>query len=162
DNDGFQVVASDVADDLVLSQETIEFLGGGFWEHALCTDQPWTGRLEDINQDQTAPPEWMAALSVNSCVLPLEARGQVLGVLALGRRDKPAYTQDELDYLGQVSSQVAVAVQNVFLHAELQKLKDEHGDENVGLENDLPAELCFEEIVGRSPALQRVLRNVEV
>jgi formate hydrogenlyase transcriptional activator len=162
DDDGFQVVASDVADDLALSQESIESLGGVFWEHAVSSDQGWTGRLEDLNQDQMADLEWKAALSMNSCVLPLETRGHVLGVLALGRRDKPAYSQDELDYLGQVSSQVAVALQNALLHAELQKLKDEHGEDNVGLEHELSAEPSFEEIVGRSPALQRVLRNVEV
>lgn len=159
DKDGFQVVASDVADDVALSQESTDSLAEVFWEKALSADRGWTGKLEEISQEQSAHPEWLAAFS---CVLPVEARGQVLGVLALGKRDTPAYTHDELDYLGQVSSQVAVSVQNALLHAELQKLKDEPGDDNIGLENELPAELSFEEIVGRSPALQRVLRNVEV
>jgi len=162
DKNGFKVVAFNGADDLALSQESIESLGGVFWEQALSTHRCWTGRWEDINQGQSAHPEWMATLTMNTCVLPLEARGQALGVLALGRRDPPAYAQDELYYLGQVSSHVAVAVQNVLLHRELQELKDEHGDDNFGFENELPAELSFEEIVGRSPALQRVLRNIEV
>src|SRR5262249_13216207 len=46
--------------------------------------------------------------------------------------------------------------------AELQKLKDEHGDIAVVHQDELPTEVSFEEIVGRSPALQRVLRNIEV
>ena len=45
---------------------------------------------------------------------------------------------------------------------ELRKLKDDFGQERVCLEDEIRTELHFEEIVGRSAALQRVLREVEV
>jgi len=163
DEDGrFEVVAFDAADEIAISQEALESLGEVFWERALSTDQHWTGRLEDVSQERAADREWMAALSLNSCVLPLLARDRVLGVLVLGKRDNSTYIQEELEYLGQVASQIAVLVENFRLHAELQKMKEEFAEEKPRYEDELPSEPSFEEIVGRSPALQRVLRQVEV
>jgi formate hydrogenlyase transcriptional activator len=166
DDGRFQVEAFDAADEIALSQESVESLGEVFWERALSTER-WTGKLEEVSQDHVADREWMAALGLNSCVLPLVVRDRVLGALVLGKRDDSAYTQDELEYLEQVSSQIAVVVENFVLHAELQKLKDEFskdefGAEKARLEDELPSEPSFEEIVGRSPALQRALRQVEV
>jgi formate hydrogenlyase transcriptional activator len=60
------------------------------------------------------------------------------------------------------SSQVAVAVENSLVYGELRKLKDNFSEERVYLEDEIRSELNFEEIVGRSAALQRVLRHVEV
>jgi formate hydrogenlyase transcriptional activator len=83
-------------------------------------------------------------------------------MLALAKRDDRAYTQDELDYLVQVSNQITVLLENELLHAELQKIKAEFGEETIYVDDRLPSEPSFEEIVGRSPALQRVLRKVGV
>jgi formate hydrogenlyase transcriptional activator len=55
-----------------------------------------------------------------------------------------------------------MAVENSLVLGELRKLKDNFGEESVWLENEIRSELNFEEIVGRSGALQRVLRQVEV
>jgi formate hydrogenlyase transcriptional activator len=61
-----------------------------------------------------------------------------------------------------VASQVAIAVENTLVHEELRRLKDSLGEEKVYLEDEIRSELNFEEIVGKSAALQRVLRQVEV
>jgi formate hydrogenlyase transcriptional activator len=63
--------------------------------------------------------------------------------------------------LGHVANQVTVAVENFLLHAELQKLKDDLGGAEAFPADESYSE-PFEEIVGRSPALHRVLRQVEV
>ena len=55
-----------------------------------------------------------------------------------------------------------MVVENSLLHMELQKMKDESGGEEVCLEDAPCSEPLFEGIVGRSPALQRVLRQAEV
>ncbi len=127
------------------------------------TGKPWAGHAGDLVQiGVEADPKWAAAGFRNSCVLPLATRDQVLGILALSKRERTGYTQDEVDFLAQVSSQAAIAVENALVHGELRKLKDNVGEERVYLEDEIRSELNFEEIVGRSAALQRVLRQVEV
>ena len=157
----FQITAFDAADGIAPHRESIESLAKLLWEHALSDGKCWIGSSEEPGLNSAADGEEMAIPSLNSCVLPLIARDRILGILALGKRDS-AYAQDELDYLGQVSNQVAVFIENNFLHAELQKLKEESGECAPHVEDELPNESRFEEIVGRSPALQRVLRQVEV
>jgi len=51
---------------------------------------------------------------------------------------------------------------NFLLDEELRKLKEQFREEKACVEDELCSEPSFEEIVGRSAALQRVLRQVEV
>lgn len=162
DDGQFQIRAFDAAKDMVPHRESLESLSEMLWEHVLATGAGWTGKSNELAQDSSADFARSGIHSWNSCVLPLMARDRILGVLALGRRDDSAYTQEELDYLGQVSSQAAVLIENDSLYAELQKLKAEFGVTTAHVEEELSSEPYFEEIVGRSPALQRVLRQVEV
>lgn len=162
DDGQFQVKAFDAAKDTVLNRESIESLAQLLWEHVLSTGTGWAGKSNELTPVSAAHSETIVTPFLTNCVLPLIARDRILGVLALGKRDDSAYSQDELDYLGQVSNQVAILIENDFLHAELTKLKAEFGVTSAHVEEELPSEPYFEEIVGRSPALQRVLRQVEV
>lgn len=162
DDRRFQIAAFDAEHDIDVTQVSIKFLAELFWEHVLSTGKSWTGDSEELSQDRLADREWTAAPLRNSCVMPLVARDRILGIFALGRRADSQYTNDELEYLGQVSSQVAVLIENELLHNQLQQLRQEFGAETAQVDDQLPNEPSFEEIVGRSPALQRVLRNVEV
>ncbi len=165
DADGgrLQVHAFDSPHDTMLDKEAADSLGESLAAHVLATGKPWAGRTEEFaRRDAEGDPKWAAAGFKNSCVLPLVGRDQILGVLALAKREDAAYTQDEVDFLMQLSSQVAMAVENALVYGELRKLKDNFGEERVCLEDEIRSELNFEEIVGRSTALQRVLRQVEV
>jgi len=98
---------------------------------------------------------------MQGCVLPLVSRERLLGVLALGKRGDFSYTRHELEYLRQISNQLALVLENFLLHAELQKLKQ--GSEDEAYPADEPSsEAGFEGIIGRSGVLQRVLQQVEV
>jgi len=72
-----------------------------------------------------------------------------------------AYSQDDVSFLGQVASQIAVAVDNALAYGQISQLKEKFARENVYLESELRSELHFEEIVGKSEALRRVLKEVE-
>ena len=96
----------------------------------------------------------------SGCLLPLISRGRVLGVLALGRRHDDDFTQDEVDFLMQVASQVAIAVENAFAYGEIAELKEKLAQEKLYLEDEIRSEINFEEIIGVSPALGRVLKQV--
>jgi phosphoserine phosphatase RsbU/P len=56
----------------------------------------------------------------SSCCLPLTSRNRVLGTLYLGRLQKDqAFTQEEVDFLAQITTQVAVAVDNALAYRQL-------------------------------------------
>ena len=157
------VTACDMAEDTMLAKEAVDSLGEMFGTRIFSTGKPWIGNSEQFDQvDAEVDPQWAVAGFRNSCVVPLAGRDRMLGILALGKHEDTAYTRDEIDFLLQVSSQVAVAVENALVYGELRKLKDNFSEERVYLQDETRSDLKFEEIVGSSAALQRVLRQVEV
>ena len=66
--------------------------------------------------------------------VPLMLRGQVMGVLAIGRREPGAFSTAEVELLSSFASQVAVAIENARLFAALQdKLREMSGLYEVSL-----------------------------
>jgi formate hydrogenlyase transcriptional activator len=159
----FHVNAFDLHDDTILDSEAVDALGEMLASRAFSTGRPWHGWKESLAEmDADGDPKWVTAGFKHSCVLPLVSRDQTLGILAMGKREDIGYTEDEIKFLRLVSSQVAMAVDKTTVCGELRKLKDDFGEEKLCLEDEIRTELNFEEIVGRSVALQRVLRQVEV
>jgi formate hydrogenlyase transcriptional activator len=66
------------------------------------------------------------------------------------------------EVLAQVSNQLALAIENALVHAELQKLKGEVAGQRIHFDTEIKGELNFEGIVGKSVALRRVLRQIEI
>jgi formate hydrogenlyase transcriptional activator len=64
-------------------------------------------------------------------------------------------------FLQEVANQVVLAIRNMQSYDEIASLKGQLEKENVYLREELRAEHNFEEIVGNSPALLKVLRDVE-
>ncbi len=160
-----RVNAFKFADDTMLDAEAVNSLGEILAVHVFSTGKPWTGISADlvVGMDLNDDLKWAAVgFKAGCCILPLVVRDRVLGILALGKREKTAYTQDEVDFLTQVSGQIAIAVENSLVLGELRDLKDNCDEQSVCLEDEIGSELNFKEIVGRSGALQRVLRQVEV
>ena len=62
--------------------------------------------------------------------------------------------------LSSVAAQVAIALDNAFAYQEIQALKDKLAEEKLYLQEEIERDFGLE-IVGRSPSLQRVLRQVE-
>jgi formate hydrogenlyase transcriptional activator len=95
------------------------------------------------------------------CALPLVFRDRVLGVLELVRRHDPAFTQADVDFMCQVSSQVAIAIENALVYQQVTELKNQLAREKLYLEDEIRSEQGFEEIIGRSAAIRAVLRKIE-
>ena len=94
-------------------------------------------------------------------MLPLLRGNRVLGVLCLVRTEKNAFNQPELEFLSQIAGQVAIAIDNAFAYRQITELKDKLTQEKLYLEDELRSEMNFQEIIGNSPVLRRVLRQVE-
>jgi formate hydrogenlyase transcriptional activator len=157
------VNAFDFSDETTVDEEALESVQEIFEARVFSTTKRSESSTDDLTQiEEEAGSQWAAAGFRNSCVLPLVTREQFMGILALSKREEIDYTQDELDFLMQVSSQVAIAVERSRVQSELQRLRESAGEERIYLEDEISSELNFEEIVGRSAALQRVLRQVEV
>src|SRR5579871_2389162 len=93
--------------------------------------------------------------------VPMKGRGGIVGVLSLGSWREQAFSQDDLAFLGQIARQVAIAIENALAFGEVSELKDKLALEKLYLEDEIRSELKFEEIVGKSEALRRVLKEVE-
>ncbi|HYA23523.1 MAG TPA: sigma 54-interacting transcriptional regulator [Terriglobales bacterium] len=125
----------------------------------VVSSEPWTGALDEAVLSHTVWP--LASLNWIS-VLPLTNRNELVGILALGKRDESCYTAEEVDFLLQVASQVALAVGNAIICDELGRGKNDSYQESESSQEEDGREPVFEGIVGSSAALQRVLRQVEV
>jgi formate hydrogenlyase transcriptional activator len=96
------------------------------------------------------------------CCVPLLSHNRALGALNVGRRREDAFAQDEIDLLSQVAQQVAIAVDNALAYRQIAELKDKLAEEKLYLEDEIKTEYNFEEIVGESSALKRVLKQLEI
>jgi formate hydrogenlyase transcriptional activator len=95
------------------------------------------------------------------CHLPLTSRNRVLGVLGVGSFRENAFSADDVAFLVQFARQVAIAVDNAIAYGEISTLRDQLAREKLYLEDEIRTELNFDEIVGKSEALRRVLNLVE-
>src|SRR5205814_350009 len=71
------------------------------------------------------------------------------------------FTACDSELLASVASQVAFSVENSLAFQEIAELKDKLAAEKVYLEDEIRTEYNFEEVIGQSPALKRVLHQVE-
>ncbi len=97
----------------------------------------------------------------SGCTAPLLFRDRVLGVLTIKSLHENAFSQEDAELLGQVAKQVAIAVENALAYREIETLKNKLEEEKLYLEEEIRTEYNFEEIIGKSPALKRVLQDVE-
>ena len=95
------------------------------------------------------------------CCIPLVSRGRALGLLGLARRQEHSFRPEDAEFLGQVGAQIAMAIENALAYRQISALKDKLAQENLYLEQESRGEMDFEQIIGRSAALQHVLKMVE-
>src|ERR1700730_8448684 len=125
---------------------------------AFKTGEHFIGMFRDLCSTMDTPP--IAEGLHTGCVLPLTSRGRIHGVLLLGRRDENDFSRDDVKFLMQVASQVAIAVENALAYKKIAELKEKLTQEKLYLEDEIRTELNFEEIVGKSAILRRILKQV--
>ena len=96
----------------------------------------------------------------SSVHVPLTGRRGVVGVLSLGAQRDNAFSGDDLPFLTQVARQVALAIENALAYGEVSDEKEKLTLEKLYLEDELRSEGGFEEIVGHSESLRRVLDHI--
>jgi len=112
---------------------------------------------EEIDEESALPKVGIQSLAH----VPLRGRGGIVGVLSLGSWREHAFSQEDLAFLGQIARQVAIAVENAWAFGEVTENRNKLAQEKLYLEGEIRTELKFEEIVGKSEALRRVLQEIE-
>jgi formate hydrogenlyase transcriptional activator len=107
-------------------------------------------------------PEPLVQASVKSgCWIPLIGREGPLGTLNLFSRQAMVFGDEDIDTLVQLASQVAVALDNALAFQRMADLSARLEKEKLYLEDELRTDSKFEEIIGESKILKRVLKQIE-
>src|SRR5579862_4643166 len=94
------------------------------------------------------------------CSLPLITNKVALGTLHLASKETKAFTRHDLDYLKHVAAQIALAMDNIDAYEEIAQLTEKLKTEKVYLEEEICSARNFEEIIGDSPLLRKILGQV--
>jgi formate hydrogenlyase transcriptional activator len=97
----------------------------------------------------------------NHFFVPLTNRGRALGVLAVGHTTEDVFTPEDVEFLSQASGQIAIAIENALAYREISELRDKLAQEKLYLEDEIRSEMNFDQIIGDSAALRRVLELIE-
>ena len=93
--------------------------------------------------------------------LPLTKHGELLGVVDFVSLEARTFTNQELRLLQDVSDMVSIAVSNALAYEQINVLKEQLQVENRMLQDEIVQRSIYEEIVGSSPSLQRVLSAID-
>src|SRR5262249_56477333 len=93
--------------------------------------------------------------------VPRTVHDRRLGALNVGRLGGEPFTAVEAEVLASVAKQMAFSVENALAFQEIAELRDRLAAEKVYLEDEIRTDYNFEEIIGESPTLKRVLHQVE-
>jgi len=111
------------------------------------------------SSDWIVHPEWIQRESIQDFVgHPLVFRGQILGVLGVFSR-RPVSTE-QCGWLRVFADQASVAIANARAFEEIETLRDRLELENEYLKSEVREN--FGGLLGQSPALQKILRQIEL
>ena len=141
----------------VPSHSSIEGSASGY---VFTTGQPRIFSAADL--EPFPESAFMLARGIRSaCAVPLATVHGVLGTLNLAAFADNAFSPQQFPLLTRVAGQIAIALRNAFSYARIEELNAQLSREKLYLEDEIRGEFQFEEIIGRSRALSRVLREIQ-
>jgi formate hydrogenlyase transcriptional activator len=145
-----------------IHEEMIVPLEGSIAGKAFRSRQPLVLDREGMEKFQSETSRALRAEGVRSVVsMPLITHDRAVGTISLASLRDGAFQFDDVDLLFQISGQVAIAVENALAFQEIAALKNKLAQEKLYLEDEIRSEMNFDEIVGESPKLRSVLKQVE-
>jgi transcriptional regulator with GAF, ATPase, and Fis domain len=129
--------------------------------HIAATGQPIV--IEEMATDSkwVARPDWVRAEGISTFSgHPLVFRDETLAVLGVFSRT--AFRPGDFERLQSFANHAAVAIANARAFEEIEALKARLERENVYLREEVTEALGARDIVGQSPALRKVLQQIEL
>ena len=119
--------------------------------------------LEEIDRLPPQIVEKLKAESITSMAIsPMVTPTGPLGVVTMGSRQPNNFGPEDLDLLSQISNQIALAVDNAIAYGRVTEARDRLEEERLYLESEIRSEYNFEDIVGKSAALRKVLDQLAI
>jgi len=107
--------------------------------------------------------EKLKAESITSmAIAPMMTANGPLGLITMGSRQPSNFRQEDLDLLSQISTQIALAVDNAIAYGRMTEARDRLEEERLYLESEIRSDHNFEDIIGKSAALRKVLDQVAI
>ena len=131
---------------------------------AIATGKPAVFRehdLKDMAGSSRIAQELLDRSVKSFCSVPLLSHNRTMGALNVGRRQDEGFSSEDVELLRQVAQQISIAVENALAYKQIAQLKDKVTKEKLYLQEEIQTEYNFQEIVGESQTLRRVLKEVE-
>lgn len=120
----------------------------------LSKEPPWPNDDEVISR--------LVEAGIRSYLLtPLITKRGPIGVLGVTSLASDQYSADDVELLTDIAKQIALAVDNMLVYEELTELKARLEQEKIYLQEEIKTRHNFEEVIGDSPAITKVLKAVE-
>src|ERR1700723_1244225 len=157
-----RILAADIPHGKGIIKEELFFTPSAAGRKAMDTLQPVVMDTRERGECAIGISETAATEGVKAhCIIPLVNRGGILGFLSILRTTDTPFTSEDVDFLSRASGQIAIAIENALAYKEISELKDKLAQEKLYLEEEIRAASDFEQIIGNSSALKRVLQLVE-
>jgi len=98
----------------------------------------------------------------SACSVPLITSKGTLGTLEIARISTHVWTDADVDFLVQVATQIAIAVENALSYRQLEDMKERLATEKLYLEDEIRVEHNNGNMIGESAAFQSVLKAVHI
>ena len=99
---------------------------------------------------------------VSLVCVPLVGTKGLLGVISLGSSDEDAFDQDDLELLSQIANQISLALDNALAYRRITFSCRRLEDERNYLESEFQSQYNFEDIVGQSAGIKKVLEQAAI
>src|SRR5581483_10088329 len=160
---GFRTHAIIQPDDKVLAPEGASSTMRSPWGVAFTARKPFVANsqaeLLAAHSDEWRKDNIRRVGIESFCAIPLVSRGRALGALAFGATRAGSFDPATVELLAHISSPVAPAIDNALAYSEIERLNEKLKQEKLYLEGELQHD--FQEIVGESPEIRKILKSVE-
>jgi formate hydrogenlyase transcriptional activator len=118
---------------------------------------------QDLQSEQrVGVEEQLLKAGLRSCLaVPLMAKREPFGTLNVASRYPNTYSAADAEFLTEVGQQVALSVENMLAYEEIAQLKAQLERENLYLQEEIRTEHKFDDFIGESAAMKKVLKAIE-
>jgi len=99
---------------------------------------------------------------LSAVLVPLLGADGRLGLLTMCSRKANAFNEADRDLLFQIGTQISLVLENALAYGRLRASRDDLEEQRLYLESEIESEYNFEDIVGKSAAIRKVLDQVAI
>jgi len=129
---------------------------------AITTRQPVFITRSDIEQFGSDIAQRILGEGLKSAYcLPLISHGRPLGTLVVASLRDETFPQKDAELLQHIANQIAIGVENALSYRQIVDRVSKLSEEKLYLQDEIRIEHNFEEIIGESSALKKVLEQIQ-